>query len=288
MVWIKEFIYAQNRLDALNTRQARSHDLDHMIHGNAPPQGLAGAGALGSQQHGRSEHGYEQTAAAQKQFEAQLQQTKTELANLRKRRGELAPAGQALYSRQTACLTLLRQAMRGQIGPLSFSTPPSAGKHQTLTEIRDKIANAQAAVRKIRNAPFPAAFIKERAIAQLRDLSRPININPAALQANEPPLNIPRSYTAPDASAPDAMGVLIAMFFDELVQDIDAEIKEISNDADAIDPTERPERIAAAEADLLVIEREEANLEWNALQRSEQIELRPAANPLAILNAERA
>jgi hypothetical protein len=85
------------------------------------------------------------------------------------------------------------------------------------------------------------------------------------------------------AEVPDMLGLLAWMFKDALIAAIDREIDAEADDAASLSHEERQQREAEAQGDLLDIERQEAELVWQAQAQGLPVEHRADISPLALL-----
>jgi hypothetical protein len=79
------------------------------------------------------------------------------------------------------------------------------------------------------------------------------------------------------------LGLLAWMFKDALIAAIDREIDAEADDAASLSHEERQQREAEAQGDLLDIERQEAELVWQAQAQGLPVEHRADISPLALL-----
>jgi hypothetical protein len=216
-------------------------------------------------------------------IEQQIVEAKDEISRLRPRRSAFSTL--ALETRYNACTKLIVGALSGG-APLRFLKPAPAARGTTLEGTREKIAQLQADLRTVADAPLPASWAKDRVKKFIEELAAPINVRPA-VEAGEAPY-LPLIHVTSQVAIPHALGVLVWVMKDRIIELVNREIDEIADDKHALTFEQRAKRTAEIKRDILAAERLEAQIEGEAMQAGEVPELRHDANPRAILNVEAA
>ena len=195
------------------------------------------------------------------------------------------------YLETVARMPLVEHAGRVDL-PLKTGGDVSAA----LQVVRQRIGQLKAEFKKIDNAPYPAAQAKVAARAHIEALAergRPAIDHLVADGEGEikfPTATTRALYLGPTnpeqltLESPDALAVLAWVHKDALIAAVDKEIAEVADDAQALDGQARAKRIAAASADLLEAERQEAGLiEYASAERGIELAHRADIDPRAAL-----
>jgi hypothetical protein len=177
-----------------------------------------------------------------------------------------------------------------RIQPFAGPQPklPKAPDRKAVDQLRAHIVELQAALQRVRTAPFPAAHAKEIIRQHVDHLaSRAVPDVLRVLELGRPP-GFAQTQLRPHAAsafpAPDGVGLIAWLFRDQLVQKLNTEIDSIADDEDALSPEQRTSQERRISDEILEIERaEEMTIE--ALE-ADNIEIlrRDNADPRAILS----
>ena len=214
-------------------------------------------------------------------IEQQIVEATDEITRLRPRRSAFSTL--ALETRYNACTKVIVGALSGG-APLRFLKPAPAPRGATIETAREKIAQLQADLRTVADAPLPASWAKDRVKKFIEELAAPINVRPT-VEAGEAPY-LPLIHVSSQLAVPHAMAVLAWVMKDRIIELVNRDIDEIADDKHALTFEQRAKRTAEIKRSILDTERIEAALEWEALQAGEVPEFRHDANPHAILGCE--
>jgi hypothetical protein len=173
--------------------------------------------------------------------------------------------------------------------------PPKLNRGEAVRDaierLRRRGRELKADAHRIRSAPYPSRFCKERAKAQVEALAERGTPDVAMLIEHGADIAWPtQNMTAmvhskeipalAFAQVIDVPALFAWTFRETLIAKLDAEIDAAADDANALSPEARAEAEAEVLADLLAVERDECALVW----RSEgQVEHRADADPRALL-----
>jgi len=216
-----------------------------------------------------------------KRIENEIAAMRDEVSRLRARRSSIST--RSLELRFNACRTLVIRSLSGG-ARLKFLPPASIPRGATLDTVREKIAQLQADLKAVDDAPYPAGFVREKAARFIEQLARPINVRDAIENGEEPYL--PLMALSEHITAPDALGILVWALGPRIMELVNKEIAECSDEKHALSPEQRVARTAKIKTDLLAAERVEALIEWEALQEGANLPLRAEADPRAIIGVE--
>jgi hypothetical protein len=161
---------------------------------------------------------------------------------------------------------------------------------------RRRVREIMADLHRIRSAPFPSSWAKQRmreAVDQLaaRGAPDPTNILENGGEIIWPSMRLTSDVHAAERAlafteVPDMLALVAWLMKDALIKRLDGEIASEADDAAALTHEARREREAEVLADLLACERDEAGLTWAAMEQSLPVEFRGDMNPLAILQVQ--
>lgn len=167
---------------------------------------------------------------------------------------------------------------------------PHIGRTETIEaaveKVRRGIEKAADAEASARYAPLSSSAAKAIARDAIEKLAKAPNVMDTIEGGN--PFGLPaKAYTdhVPFAQREhaDIAGFLIWALKPAIVRAIESEIDESADDESALDDAERAERIAAAKAERLRLEREEESLILMAGERGQRVERRPDVDLRALL-----
>lgn len=197
-----------------------------------------------------------------------------------------------------ACEDFLRHGVPGncQIAEIEIE-PPKLLKDETVLDaverLRRRVRELRADQHRIRSAPFPSAFAKQRAREQIEALAMQGAPSVSALIEIDGKIEFQTQRLTSEvhaeqrslafAQASDAVALICWLHKDALIAALDREISTESDDKAALSHEVRQKAEAEVQGDLLDIERQEAALVFAAWEQGLVCEHRSDCSPLAIL-----
>jgi hypothetical protein len=166
-----------------------------------------------------------------------------------------------------------------------------------VDRVRKEMAELRADLHAVRSAPIPSAVAKRMVREQIEALARAPNVLPtieAGLPLGWPQRTMRGDFLGAAAgvaatgraavSGPDGLAVLCWLHRDALIERLEAEVDDLSDDSPALCDEERAEREAALLLAILEAERvEESFIEQAEAVAGQTIARRPDADPRAVL-----
>jgi len=162
-----------------------------------------------------------------------------------------------------------------------------------IERLRRRGRELKADLHRIRSAPFPSSYCKQRMRAQIEALAMQGAPDVANLIEHDRPIVWPTQRVQSQVFSADpalafaeieaAVPLIAWLFKDALIKRLDAEIDTEADDATALSHVEREKREAEVMGDLLATERDEAALTWAALEQKLPVEHRADISPVALL-----
>ena len=207
-------------------------------------------------------------------------------------------AWQSASGALAACDDLLRHGVPGncQIDPAEVE-PPKLNKGETdidaIERYRRRGRELKADLHRIRSAPFPSSYSKQRLremVEQLAARGTPDVTNLIEHDRNIiwPTLRVQSEVHGAQRSlafheAIDVVGLLALLVPSALIAVLDAQIDAEKDDPAALSHEAREKAEAEVQGDLLAVERDECALVWSAQQSLLPCEHRADINPVALL-----
>ena len=190
----------------------------------------------------------------------------------------------------TSVLSVLVDACRPLVDggramePVAVKRDPKA---DTAT-LRAQIADLKAKRRKVENAPLTADDAKAMARIQLDALARNGKPDVFGLVERGARISWPEHIISnrgerPNERIPDGLALVAWLHHDALVKALDAEVDRLADARNGVALSERPAMVAKLDADILALERQDAEAVWAAKNLTG---FRPETHPLAVLGCQ--
>jgi hypothetical protein len=174
---------------------------------------------------------------------------------------------------------------------------PKPPKGESLTaaieRLRRRCRELAADAHRIRSAPFPSTYAKQRMREQIEALARRAAPDVSILIEHDGKLRWPTTNLQSQifnaqpaigfAETPDALGLLVWLHRDALIAALDRAIDDEADDKVALTHEARQRQEAELASDLLATERDESWFVWKAQEQNLPVEHRADISPLALL-----
>jgi hypothetical protein len=219
----------------------------------------------------------------------------TRLTELQKVRSE---AFQAASGALVTVEDFLRRGMPGncQIAEIEVE-PPKLLKDESIIDaigrLRRRGRELRADAHRIRSAPFPSTYAKQRMRAQIETLAQRGEPSVSRLVELDGPVEFQTQRQTSEvhserrslafAEVPDTVALIAWLHKDALIKRLDELIGAEADDGAALSHEQRQQAEAEVMGDLLAVERDEVALTWQAQAQNLPIEHRADINPVALL-----
>ncbi|MGY3621010.1 hypothetical protein [Bradyrhizobium sp. USDA 10063] len=253
------------------------------------PRGVAGGGNLTDD---------DPTVLAE---QAALRKKEAELARLKGQEEQHAGRRNILASQVKAAEDWIKRTPAGMVIAMQ-PIEPQLKKGETIVAAIERLRRRGRELRsdldRTRAAPWPSAIARAKMrqqIAAMAEAGRPLAHHlvdfgePVMFPTRSMPVKI---YNATAGAigfaegAPDVLSFVAWLCQDALIAALDREITESSDDPNALDAEQRRQAETEILADLLAVEREEAELVWRQAAEGGPIMHRPDIDPQALLGVQ--
>lgn len=230
-----------------------------------------------------------------------LAKTTDDLTRLQELQEVRTAAWQAASRAKAVCEDFLRHGLPGncQIAETEIE-PPKLAKGETVIDaierLRRRCRELKADAHRISSSPFPSVYCKAQMRGQIEALAMQGAPSVSALieldgKIEFQTLRVQSEVYAEQralafAQVPDTLALTCWLHRDALIAALDREISTEADDAAALSHELRQQREAETMADLLAVERIEAELVWQAQAQGLPLEFRGDISPLAILQVQ--